>query len=200
MKINPVIVCFSLSLLSSTLYAAPVVYFDFDGDGLQDTSYNTTLGESINASLYVTNVDDLQGGLLGWGAEFNFDSTVLAVNAYAIDNTWQIPGVNNGFDNTTGNMELLASNIFSGQTGTIKLVDITFDTLSEGSSALLLSELFPASINFTGFGAANGFDYDADIVFSDANATINVSAVPLPAPLLLLASGLISLSRFKRRK
>jgi hypothetical protein len=199
MKIKKIISVVALSLLSTQLFAAPVIYLDFDGDGLQDTTYNAVLGDTITASLYVTNVDNVQGGLLGWGAEFNFDNTSLQVASYAIDNVWGIPGRGNVADNLTGKIELLATT-FVAQTGTLKLVDINFNTIGEGTSSLVLSELFPDLINFTGFGGANGYDYDADIMFGNANASITVSAVPLPASVILFASGLIGLSGFRRSK
>ncbi len=189
-----------VSMLSAPLSAAPIIYLDFDGDGLQDTSYSAILGDSITASLYVTNVDDLQGGLRGWGAEFSFDFTSLSVNSYTLDSAWMIPGRGNMFDNSTGKIELLASTVLSGQTGTIKLVDINFDTLAEGASTLTLSELYPELASFSAFGSSNGYDYDAEILFSNADATINVSAVPLPAPLFLLLSGLVGLAGFRRIK
>jgi len=198
MKIKTRFTVIALSLLSAPLSAAPIIYLDFDGDGLQDTAYDAVIGESVTASLYVTNVDNVHGGLQGWGAAFNFDQTSLFVNSYTLDSSWMIPGRNNLFDNSNGTIELLASTILAGQTGTVKLVDIHFDTLAEGTSTLALSELYPASVNFTGFGGADGYDYDAEILFANADATINVSAVPLPAPLLLLLSGLIGLSGFMR--
>lgn len=199
MEIKAIITAVTLSLLSTQLYAAPIIYLDFNGDGLQDTTYNAVLGDTITASLYVTNVDNLQGGLAGWGAEFNFDNTALQVASYAIDSAWAIPGRGNIADNSTGKIELLAT-AFSAQTGTLKLVDINFDTLSSGTSSLSLSELFPDLINVTGFGGANGYDYDAEVLFSNANASITVSAVPLPASVILFASGLIGLSGFRRSK
>lgn len=199
MEIKTIISAVALSLLSTQLYAAPVIYLDFDGDGLQDTTYNAVLGDTITASLYVTNVDNLQGGLTGWGAEFNFDNTSLQVSSYAIDSAWGFSGRGNIADNLTGKIELLASTL-SAQTGTIKLVDINFNTISEGTSSLLLSELFPDLINVTGFGGASGYDYDAEVLFSNANASITVSAVPLPASAILFASGLIGLSGFRRSK
>jgi len=38
------------------------------------------------------------------------------------------------------------------------------------------------------------------VLFSNANASITVSAVPLPASVILFASGLIGLSGFRRSK
>jgi len=196
MKLKIIIITLGL-FFQSVVQAAPIVYFDFDGDGLQDSSTSVVLGSSFTASLYVTNVDAVEGGLLGWGSEVNFNNTLISANSYSLDGQWFLPGVENNINNAGSSVELFAARL-SGLTGTIKLADINFDTLSIGSSQLTMSELFSANLSFTGFGGASGHDYDANILFSNADATINVSAVPLPPAILLFVSGLIGLSGIKK--
>ncbi len=192
---------FVLQLLlccSLNIHAAPIVYFDFNGDGLQDSSTNITLGSSFTASIMATNVDDpVHGGLIGWGSDIAFDSTQLSASGYTIDTAWPFQGIDNNIDNVSGHIELTAST-FIGQSGTVKLADISFDTLSTGTSLLVLSELFADNPGFTGFAAADGFDYDLDVIFN--NASITISSVPIPPAVLLFLSGLIGLvSIFKKR-
>ena len=85
MKLKSTILGLSFALIQQAAQAAPVVYFDFNGDGLQDTTTSVNLGETFNASLYVTNVDDLQGGLLAWGSEVTFNNAVLSATDFTID-------------------------------------------------------------------------------------------------------------------
>ncbi len=200
MSLKTVIIGLSLTLFQQASQAIPVVYLDFDGDGLQDSSVNAVLGDTLTASLYVANVDGLEGGLIGWGARINFDNTQLFANSYNIDSQWFLASSSNNVDNANSNAELFASRIGTGLTGTIKLADISFDTLSVGSSLLTMGELFAANTSFIGFGGANApsYNYDAEIDFSAANAAINISAVPVPPAILLFLSGLAGLVGVKK--
>lgn len=203
MKLKSTILGLSFALIQQAAQAAPVVYFDFNGDGLQDTTVSVNLGETFNASLYVTNVDNLQGGLLAWGSEVTFNNAVLSANAFTIDSQWPFEGAENTLTNASGGVDLFASRL-SGLTGTIKLADISFNALTAGSSFLSMNELFADNINFVGFGSANGFDYETSteaatgINFSNADATITVSAVPVPPAVILFLSGLLGLVRIKK--
>ena len=202
MKLKNIILASALSLLTSISYAAPVLYFDFNGDGLQDTSTSVALGDALNASLYVSISDadtSANGGLISWGTEIGFSNTLLSANSFSLASNWPLSGVNNGFDNATGTMDLLGSS-FSAQTGTVKLADFSFDTLAAGTATLTLNELFPDLATFTGFASSNGYDYDADINYSLASANVNISAVPVPSALILFVSGLIGLLKFNQRK
>lgn len=200
MNLKFTLLAVSLVLMSlQTVQAAPVVYFDFDGDGLKDSSFSAALGDTLTASLYVTNVDSLQGGLFGWGTEINFLNSELSANSYSIDSQWYLPGVDNFIDNNNSLVSLYSTRL-SGLTGTIKLAEISFTTLSAGSSLLSMSELSAGKLNFVGFGGAASYNYDPQIMFGEATATINVSAVPVPPAILLFVSGLIGLMGFKKQR
>jgi len=204
MKLKSTILGLSFALIQQAAQAAPVVYFDFNGDGLQDTTASVNLGETFNASLYVTNVDNLQGGLLAWGSEVTFNNAVLSANTFTIDSQWPFEGAENTLTNASGGVDLFASRL-SGLTGTIKLADISFNALTAGTSFLSMNELFADNVNFVGFGSANGFDYEtstqtvAGINFSNADASITVSAVPVPPAVVLFLSGLLGLVSIKKR-
>ena len=188
-----------LVLLSSTLYATPILYFDFDGDGLQDTTTSVALGGSVTAGLYISNVDNVNGGLISWGTEIGFTNTLLSANTYSIGSSWPVLGASNNIDNSSGTIELFAAS-FSAQTGTIKLADIVFDTLTTGLASLTLGELFPSTPLFDAFVAASGYVYDADIDYSLAAATINITAVPEPPILALLSLGFVGIGFSSRKR
>jgi len=183
---------------SAALHAAPVVFFDFNGDGLADTDVTVAANGSLTAGLYVSGVDALHGGLVSWGAQIDFDNTVLTGTGYSLDSLWPVDGINNMLDNAAGRAELLGSR-FSGLTGTLKLADIFFTASSvPNSGPLSSSELFPASTAFSAFAGADGYDYDPEVVF--ATTTVTVSAVPVPGALLLFLSGMAGLSAAARRR
>ncbi len=178
------------------LQAAPVVFFDFNGDGLADSNATVALNQTLTVSLYVSGVDNVHGGLISWGSQIDFGNTVLNGTGYTIEPLWPLAGVNNTLDNSLGRAELLAT-AFSGRSGTVKLVDIVFDAVASGTTFLNSGELYPSNSSFSGFAGADGYDYDPDIVFS--SATVTVSAVPVPAALLLFLSGIGGLSAVARR-
>ncbi len=193
-----IIITLSLLLTTSISQTAPVVYFDFDGDGLQDTSYEALTGSSFTASAYVTNVDDLHGGLISWGAESFFDQNLVSASSYLIDSGWVLPGSENTINNITGTAGLYAVS-FTGQTGTLKLFELNFDTLNTGSFTLSMGELYPGLTSFSGFGGLDGYAYDADILFANANANITISNVPVPPAIILMLSGLALLFGYRRK-
>jgi hypothetical protein len=181
----------------SASHAAPIVYIDITGDGVMDTSGSINLGDSFSASLYVSDVDNLHGGLISWGSTLNFDNTQLSANGYSIAPSWPLAGIDNNINNAAGSAELLASS-FIGQTGTIKLADIYFDTLDTGNSLLSLSDLFPGNPGFDAFAGVDGYAYDSEVIFNDLS--LHITAVPLPASLLLMLSGVTALTGFALRQ
>ncbi|HHO69024.1 MAG TPA: hypothetical protein ENK12_08340 [Gammaproteobacteria bacterium] len=177
--------------------AAPVVYFDFTGDGVADSNATVALNGTLTASLYVSGIDTAHGGLVSWGSQIDFGNALLNGTGYTIDPLWPLPGVNNVLDNSQGRIDLLAT-AFSGQVGTLKLADIVFNAVAAGTTFLNSGELYPSNAGFSGFAGADGFDYDPSVVFS--STTITVSAVPLPGALLLFLSGVGGLSALTRRR
>ncbi len=183
-------------LTGLNVHAAPVVYLDFNNDGLQDTTTNVNTGDSLTASLYISGIDSSFGGLLSWGIQTLFDNTLLSANNYQIEPQWFLEGINNKIDNTTGTVDLLAS-AFTGSTGTLKLADIIFDTSIDGLAFINLGNINPELPNFVGFAGVDGHNYDPEITF--INATVNIAAVPVPGALLLFISGLVGLIGFNKR-
>ena len=122
-------------LTTAPVQAIPVVYFDFDGDSLMDNSASFMLGDSFSVGLYASDVDSSHQGLLSWGTEIGFDSTLVSATAYTIDSRWPLAGIHNGIDNGAGSIEFLPSS-FVGHNGPLKLASIQFETRAIATGAL----------------------------------------------------------------
>jgi len=189
-----IIITTALLLSTFNLQAAPIVYLDFNNDGLMDTGTNITAGSTLSASMYISGIDLNFNGLTSWGTQISFDNALLSATNYQINPQWILPGINNQI-NTNGTIDILAT-AFTGMTGTLKLADLTFNTVSSGLAFININNIYSSNQNFTGFSSANGHDYDGEISFINAN--VNISAVPLPPSLLLFMSGIAGLSMLKK--
>ena len=172
---------------TATANAAPVVYFDFDGDGLEDVTHTVTEADTFTVDVYVAGVDTTHGGLLSWGTQLDFDNSLLTASSYTISPTWPLPGMTNQIDNASGKAELLAT-AFAGSSGTQQLYSIDFTADNAGSALLSLQELFPDILTFSGFAGVDGYDYDPEVLFG--SASISITAIPVPAAIYLFVSGL----------
>ncbi len=177
--------------ISFNILAAPIVFFDFDSDGIQDSNHTIGLNENFTVDVYVTNVDNVHGGLISWGAQVDFDNVLLTANSFTINPAWPLHGVNNKIDNANGKVELLAST-FSALTGTQALFSLDLTADAAGVGLFSMQELFPDNLTFTGFAGADGFDYDSEVIFSTASLT--VTAVPVMPAVWLFFSGLVVLA------
>ncbi len=177
--------------ISLNVWSAPIVFFDFDSDGTEDTNFTVDVDQAFTVDVYVTNVDNAHGGLISWGTQLDFDSNLLTANSFSINPAWPLQGVNNQIDNANGKVELLAST-FSALTGTQALFSLDLTADAVGVGLFSMQELFPDNLTFTGFAGADGFDYDSEVIFSTASLT--VAAVPVMPAAWLFFSGLVVLA------
>lgn len=183
--------------MASVASAAPVTYFDFDGDKLADTSLLVeNVGEAFTADIYIADVDDTYGGLVSMGLQVSYDSSQVNVTSIAQNATdWYLPMKDlPRYDNTTGLAEMGGGRL-DGLEGTLLLATITFECMDEGVSELLMAELYPELSTFDSFVAADGHVYDSEIGYGSADVTV----VPIPGAALLLGSGLLGLVGITRR-
>jgi len=184
--------------LASVASAAPVTYFDFNGDTLADTSlFIENVGDTFSADIYISGVDDSYNGLISMGLQFSYDYTQVNVMSITTDPAWYLlmAGLPS-FDNTAGIAEMGAGKLAPGLTGTILLASVDFECVDMGFSELVMGELYPHAPSFDAFVSALGHVYDKEIGYGTAGVT---QVVPIPGAALLLGSGLIGLFGLKRK-
>lgn len=191
--------------------AAPMVFFDFDGDKAADTSLVVYLNDTFTANVLVS-IDDLSslGGLVSAGVTVDFDVTQLAaLSATAAvgspfptpDAPWSFKSADD-FDNTAGTADIGAGTI-AGFNGPIVLPigTVEFRCIAAGVSTLLTLKLFPDEPGFdafvTGDGTVLDFNTDPDLRVVFGSAEIGV---PIPGTVLLFGSGLVGLLAIRRRR
>jgi len=134
--------------------------------------------------------------IVGGGLNIDFDAAVLQIDQVTINQSvfsfYMGRGIEEGhIDNIAGRLSNTAFNTFFGASNSFDIMTIDFTALSSGSSLLSLSE---SSIWV--FSDIYGTAVGDGISFS--TATINVAAVPLPAAIWLLGSGLLVLLNVRR--
>lgn len=156
-------------------------------------SFNNSVSDINQGSVFFLTVQgvgfpDISGG----GLNFSFDSSVLQISSVTInESVFDFVPSTGELDNLAGSLINTSFNTFAGTNSSFDILTIEFEAIGLGSSSLLMSEssMFP-------FADAIGNTIGSTITYEAA--TVNVSAVPLPATLWLFSSGLIALIGFVR--
>ncbi|MGV6859745.1 MAG: hypothetical protein ACWA5X_12345 [bacterium] len=173
--------------------SAFTVYVSWDGDSVADTPnvVNVAQNTDFGGAVFV----DTQGQFTkGYGVSLDFDdaSNITYVGDSPNTGTFPVVSVNNG--SGTDPVEFSAANLFGQTSGVVKLFDFT---LNSGSTAGLFN-LGLADIAGDQWVDSASTVYDSQVVFQ--NTQINVTTpVPVPAGFILLGSGLVALSRMKKK-
>lgn len=149
---------------------------------LSPSSQNIGLGDPVSFQLTMDFTDD---STLGGGLDLFYDDTVLQFVSFAFDSDLgDDPDLQRQPDALPGELDALAFGNFAGLSGPSLVGTFTFNTLASGLVNLTLAQNDSVA---GGFYSAS--TYDAQIVTLNG-ATVSVSAVPLPAAVWFLISGI----------
>ena len=167
--------------LQSNSYVATVLAFD-------QSIVDITVDSQFSLDIVAKNFPSTFGGSI----LINFDSTVVNVSDIAIAAPWS------GFTVTPSEeltAILLHAPIFSQwPAGDFVFATLTFTAIAIGSSELVLSTYDPLPLSTVGNGGFTPIDFTVE------NASVTVSAVPIPAAVWLLLSGIIGLFSVAKKK
>jgi len=194
----------TITILMFNFIAAPVyaltIFIDLNGDMLYDSQGTFTPGDIFTAGIYA-NVDNVHGGLVGFGVSLSYDEPPVSVygvptqlDNVSIDPQWNfLPVKSVGPGALTAGGSLLSTGLIGTS---VHLFDVTFQATTTGISTLLMTDEIP---NFGDFAGQDGFDYDASGELNFLSTQIRI--IPVPPALILFGSGLlgmISLARIRR--
>jgi len=195
--------------VSSMASAAPVTFFDFDGDAIADTSLDVpNILDSFSADIYFdwNDVDDAtELGLLSMGVGLSYDFSQINVTA-VIPNAanWFLPDTENGavFDNSIGAATMSGGRIPGLLGNPLLLGTIEFQCVGAGVSTLAMENLISLATGADpdSFVSFAGTVFDDDMTAEGGFGSAQVSQVPIPGAVWLLGSGLIGLVGLRRRK
>lgn len=138
------------------------------------------IGQTFSINLVGTGFTDIVDG---GGVNLFYDAAVLAVNSVTVDTTvWDFFDAPGAIDNTSGNVSEIQFASFFGATGNFAIATIDFLAVGAGHSALTLTESVLNPF------ASGGLPLNPAVTYQ--NASVTVSAVPLPAAFWLMLSGL----------
>lgn len=167
-----------LLLLGNNAYAATISW--------DSANTNVNLNDVFTLNIVGTGFANIVDG---GGVNFTYDQSVLNVLSVSIDESvWDFAVDTGTINNSTGSVDGIMVNTFSGVTGDFVVASIQMQAVGSGSSLLALSE-FGLNPWASGGSAINPQFVDA---------TVNVSAVPVPAAIWLFGSGLLVLFRLRK--
>lgn len=135
--------------------------------------------------------------LLSGGVNLGFDPAALSITSVTVPAGLGDISISNGtIDNLSGNVTEIGFASFSGVTGSFLFATVNLRVLGGGSTQLTLSDA-----NSAVFVWSNDVGPFGEVVLPQfSNATINVAAVPLPLPVVLLGSALLGVFGAARRQ
>lgn len=181
-----------LIFIGQTVYSAPSVYLDFDGNAATaETAWAVTLGDTFSADVYASDFTDLlggdHGGLIGFGLDTTYDNTVLSVDSYAPGASWSTPLF---VGESPGNISLGALYLaFPPLPGLSTDVPLLLGTIDFSAIAVGVADILLMDRNVVEFVGLDGFNFEPIITFQGANVAVN--AVPVPSSIWLLCIGAV---------
>jgi hypothetical protein len=177
------LVAFTLLMLGCTMAHAATVYLD-------PLTQSALIGNTLSVAL---KGQDFTQTIEGGGVNLRFNPAVLQLNSVAVDTTtWEFFTTPGTINNAAGTLTDLTFSSFAGRSGSFSIAQIIFQVTGLGTSPLTLTE---SQLNpFSSGGAL----LNPPVVFIPA--TIQVTAVPIPAAIWLLLSAMGGLFYVGKRK
>lgn len=158
--------------------------------GFSPTSPTVTIGQSFSIDIVgdFTLAETIEGG----GVDLSFDASVVNVTNVTVNTAlFDFFSLSGTIDNNSGTVSDVVFNTFAGASGNFLIATVDLTALTAGSTGLILTESF-----LNPFSSASAGDSLA-VDFQPGNVT--VTAVPLPAALVLMLSGLAPFGWLIRR-
>lgn len=170
-------------LLASSAQAVTV---SLDPSSVSTQSENS-ISLDVLADFSTTEID-------GGSIDFGFDSALLAYNNFTWDSSFASFTQDTLIDVQDTDLVsiVFSTSLFGTLTGNgHTLGTITFDALTEGTGSISMTD----SLKYGGFVFAGN-----PVAVSYNNASVDISAVPVPAAVWLFGSGLVGLAGIARRR
>lgn len=175
------------------------VYADFNGDMVYDPTINVLAGSTITASVYASQTAievATNAGLNGFGVDLTTGGMPISgntINSIVLDPQWNFATDKTISDPTVASARVVGNTLIAGGFSdlTVHLFDITLDVPDTVGATYSFNF---ADIPGDTFVTQNFFVYDPYVVFAETQ----VSAVPVPAAVWLLLSGIVGLAGISR--
>lgn len=179
LKFKGIMSCILL-ILVLPMTASKAASVAFQSNGLQ-----VNVGENFDIPILASGFSELAGGNI----DFGFDPRKLSVNNVTVDPLWDFEPESGGLGDT-GSWRGIAFDVFQNDpaAGDAVIATVNFTAL-EGGDALL---------NI--FDSSRFFSIDELLSPELGRARLNISSVPLPPALWLMALGLLAIRGLTRTK
>ena len=174
-------------------------------DGLKQ-KFDVAVGDTFSIDLYVieSGTTDLTNfGLLGFGSRVLYDPAMIAATSGQVDSNFPFTGGGSNPDfSTAGQIDVFGGAAAPPKSSVIHLARLNFSALSSGSTTIRFGDLDPTFGDFSLDDVAvtsldtTLFGNDLSLTFT---FTANITAVPEPSALCLLAAGIPLVLRARKR-